>query len=83
MVSLTIFNPSGWNIPVAMRRQLSLPFGRSNPSTIHTSPCHVHTAARRLSLKKSNPPKRIQDFHGLLSGSWKVSVAYGPKSSPV
>src|SRR5688500_3538482 len=52
------------------------------PETTHTSPLHVESAADLPSLKKSNPPTRIQLFHGLSSGSVSVSTTYGPSPAP-
>src|SRR5262249_37969584 len=45
------------------------------------SPLKVHKAARP-SEKKSKPPGRIHDFHGLSSGSGIVSATYAPLPVP-
>src|SRR3954451_16244941 len=46
------------------------------PETIHTSPFHVHSAARP-SEKKSTPPNRSHEWYGLSSGAVIVSSTYG------
>src|SRR5947208_3388586 len=51
------------------------------PETIHTSPLHVHRAARP-SEKKSIPPKRSHELYGLSSGAVRVSSTYGPSPFP-
>jgi hypothetical protein len=43
------------------------------PETTHTSPLTEQTAASPLE-KKSRPPKRRNDFHGLSSGAVRVST---------
>ena len=69
-----------------MRRHFNSPSGCFvSPSTIHTSPIQVQTAARSPSAKKSKPPSRIQLCHGFaaLSGWVMMSVANGPSSDPL
>src|SRR3954452_2605895 len=80
MVLFTIFKPSGWNIPVAKRFQLSLSSLSSIPETIQTSPWNVQIAARP-SGKKSNPPKNVFAFHGLGKDSERMSDTYGALSA--
>src|SRR5690349_15170052 len=68
-----------------MRFQVSCDKLPSMPLTIQTSPFHVQIAARWPSLKKSNPPKRIQVCHGFgASGGGVISsTAKGPSSDPI
>src|SRR3954468_11312857 len=52
------------------------------PETIHTSPFHVHSAARP-SEKKSSPPNRSHEWYELFSGAVMVSRTYGPSPFPI
>ena len=77
------FNPSGWNSPAAIRRQVRPCAGRSRPPTIQTSPSQVQTAALLPSGRKSKPEGRTWQSQGLLSGSVRTSTANGPSSRPM